>query len=79
MSQELYIAEITMSKRLAELRREIRGYEEKRLARQQRQGWLSRQGCQLMCYLGDILVRWGKRLQQYSLPPSMALRGDPTR
>lgn len=79
MSQELYIAEITMSKRLAERRQQIRRYEEKRLARRQHQGWLSQQGCRLLCHLGNLLVGWGERLRQSGLPPSMILKGDPTR
>ncbi len=78
MSQELYIAEITMFKQLTERRQEIRRIEEQRLARQ-RQGWLAKQGCRFLCYLGNLLVVWGQRLTQCSLPPSMVLRGDANR
>lgn len=78
MSQELYIAELTMFKRLAERRQEIRQIEEKRLA-SQRQGWLAKQGCRFLCHFGGLLVAWGERLKQCSLPPSAVLRRDATR
>jgi hypothetical protein len=36
----------------------------------QRQGWLSRTGCWLLCRLGRLLEAWGQRLQErYQLPP----------
>jgi hypothetical protein len=33
-----------------------------------RQGWLSRQVCRLLCWVGRLLVETGQRLERYGLP-----------
>jgi hypothetical protein len=36
----------------------------------QRQGWLARTGCWLLCQLGRLLEAWGQSLQErYQVPP----------
>jgi hypothetical protein len=41
-----------------------------------RRGWLSQQGCWLLCRLGRLLVRWGQRLQAYGTPQiALKIRG----
>ena len=64
---------LELYKRIDDLRRE----DERRRAdawRRQRQigwvrrGWLSRQGCWVLCRVGHALVRLGRRLEAYGAP-----------
>jgi len=39
-----------------------------RQAKARRKGWLSRQGCRLLCQSGGLLVKLGRRLQKVGAP-----------
>lgn len=71
------------AQRLIELRVEeaLRAAERNRLLREagiQRQGWLSRQGCWLLCQLGRLLVALGQLLQKRFQVPSLSLKEQVT-
>lgn len=71
------------AQRLIELRVEeaLRAAERNRLLREagiQRQGWLSRQGCWLLCQLGRLLVALGQRLQKRFQVPPLSLKEQAT-
>jgi hypothetical protein len=46
-----------------------------RQARAQRPARLSRPGCWLLCQLGHLLVRWGRRLQEVGSPQPVPKAG----
>jgi hypothetical protein len=48
--------------RHADIRREAERW---RQTRGKEQGWLSRQGCRILCQFGHLLVKLGQRLEQY--------------
>ncbi|MGD8623365.1 MAG: hypothetical protein PVF47_01560 [Anaerolineae bacterium] len=43
---------------------------------QRPRGWLSRQGCKLLCTVGAYLVLLGRRLQAHALPQALPLNGN---
>jgi hypothetical protein len=58
-------------------REAMRRAEAWRLLRQaglQRRGWLPRPGCWLLCQLGRLLVRAGRRLQEFGSSPQPAFK-----
>ena len=52
--------------RHADIRREAERWRRTRIGRSD---WLHRQGCWLLCWLGRMLVRLGRRLEHYGAPP----------
>ena len=44
-------------------------------ARAQRPTRLSRSGCWLLCQLGHLLIRWGRRLQEVNSPQPVPKAG----
>jgi hypothetical protein len=69
----MYCANLELSKLVEDARRadERRQAEHWRLLRRVRgdhRGWLSKQGCWLLCQLGRMLVRVGRRLERYGAP-----------
>jgi hypothetical protein len=55
-------------RRRLEATRDAENWRLVRLARRQHPGWLSRQGCWLLCQTGRLLVQLGRRLQAYGAP-----------
>jgi hypothetical protein len=49
-----------------------------RVARLERQGWLSRGGCWLLGHMGQVLVAAGHQLQQYGMPQLYPVKGKPS-
>ena len=58
--------------RRAEIRRQVRE------AGVRRRGWLSRQGCWLLCQVGRLLMVVGARLQRRYQVPSLSLKEQTT-
>jgi hypothetical protein len=67
--RDLYIAELTMDRRVEEAVREARAHRQVRRLLSSRPGWLKRSGCHLMCRLGRLLMVAGARLVRAGLPP----------
>jgi hypothetical protein len=83
---DLFCAEKTMHRRLSDERQHFEALrlrqQARRLAHQAgtlQRGWMSRQGCWLLCRLGRLLVALGQRLEQYSVSQPLTLNGELSR
>ena len=71
-----YLAKVLMDMNVQEV---ARRRERRRLLREagvHKRGWLSRQGCWLLCQLGRLLVALGQQLEQYGQPGILLLEGQ---
>lgn len=73
MMQNLFLVERDAEMRLQEARFQAKQHRLLRQALPNRERWLSRQRCWLLCQLGGLLVALGQRLQQYGQPPPLRL------
>jgi hypothetical protein len=73
-----FTAQLLMEMRVEERLRRAEIDRQVREAGVRRRGWLSRQGCWLLCQVGRLLVAVGARLQERYQVPSLSLKEQAT-
>jgi hypothetical protein len=73
--RDVYIAERSMERHAEEAARHSEFRRMLREANIERRGWLSRQGCWLLCQIGRLLVAVGHRLEQSGMPQPLPVEG----
>ena len=74
MMQNFFLVERDAEMRLQEARLQAQKHRLLRQALANRERWLSRQRCWLLCQLGGFLVGLGQRLQQNGQPQPLRLK-----